>query len=107
MVVYGLSPLISLGRSPTSPMAWRTKKRRSGGTPPACVALERVGRTDIEAEPLGVYQHLDEGCDVAHAEIITLARDGMEAVSRIAHQHQPRVDIALGMHQPEREPPAR
>src|SRR5690349_5200805 len=29
---YGRTPLISLGRSPTRPMAWRTKKRRKGGT---------------------------------------------------------------------------
>ena len=134
-----------MGRSPTRPMAWRTKKRRSGGTrltaarpmsrdqperldvvgeqavqqvgrgdhgevvgaPPARVALERVGGADVEAEPLGVDQHLDQGGDVAHAEIVALARDRMDAVRGVAHQHQARVDVALGMDQPERKPPAR
>ena len=56
---------------------------------------------------LAVDQHLDQGRDVAHAEIVALARDGMDAVRGVAHQHQARVDVALGMDQPERIPPAR
>ncbi len=133
----GRSPLISLGRSPTRPMAWRTKKRRSAGTrltaarpmsrasaerldvvgeqpvqqiggghhgevvgpPPLRVALQRVGAADIEAQPLAVDQHLDQGRDVAHTEIVALAGDGMDAVRGVAHQHQTRVDVALGMDQ--------
>ena len=145
MVATGRSPLISLGRSPTRPMAWRTKKRRSGGTrltaasptsrtqpdrldvvgeqpvqeigrgdhgevvgpAPLRIALERIAAADVEAEPLAVDQDLDQGRDVAHAEIVALARDGMDAVRGIAHQHQARVDVALGMDQAERIPPAR
>ena len=56
---------------------------------------------------MAVDQHLDEGRDVAHAEIVALARDGMDAVGGIADQHQARVDVAVGMDEAERIPPAR
>src|SRR5260370_38433991 len=47
---YGLSPRISLGRSPTSPMVWRTKKRRRGGTRLAAAkAMLPISRTGFVA----------------------------------------------------------
>src|SRR5260370_8900331 len=43
---YGLSPRISLGRSPPSPMAWRTQKPPRGGTRlTAARPVSRVSRT--------------------------------------------------------------
>ena len=44
--------------------------------------------------------------DIAEAEIEALARDRMDAVRGIAHQRQPRVVIAVGVHGRERIAPA-
>ena len=86
-------------------------RRRDHGevvdAPPSRIAFERVGRADIESKPLGIDQHLSQRGDVANAEIVALARDRMDAMRGVPHQHQPPVHVTIGMHEAEWIRPAR
>ena len=60
--------------------------------PPALVALEHVGLSDIHAEPRGIDDHFGQRRDILQAHIEPLPRDRVNHMRGVADQRQPFAD---------------
>ncbi len=67
----------------------REPHRHGVETPPALIALEHVGLTDIHAEPRGIDHDLGQCGDVLQTEIEALARDRMDHMGGVADERHP------------------
>ncbi len=79
-------------------------KRERGGVkpPPALVAFQNVDRADVFATALRLDHHLGECAHIAQAEVQPLARDGVDAMRRIAHERKAGGGEAFGERKGER-----
>ena len=57
--------------------------------PPALVAFEHVGLSEIHAEPRGIDHDFGQGCDILQPHIEALPCDGMDHMRGVADQRQP------------------
>src|SRR5215472_2706298 len=76
-------------------------------TAPALIAREHRVIADVEAQPAGVDQELDERGNVANAKIEALTSYRMDHMRRLADECQPAADVAVREHYPEGIGPAR
>ncbi len=74
---------------------------------PALIALEHIGRADVEPEPGGVGDCLRQGGDVAQAHVESLPGDRMNDVRGVADQRQTIGDERARGEQAERKSAAR
>ena len=77
----------AVGEQPVEPVGGDAH-RHGVEAPPALVALEHIGRADIEAEPRRVDDRLGQRRDIAQAHVEALPGDRMNDVRGVADQRE-------------------
>ena len=74
--------------------------------PPPLVAPQQVRRAQVLAAARRLDQQIGERHRIAEAQVEPLAGDRMDGVRRVAHQHEARIEVAMGVQRAERIAPA-